>query len=85
MTVVVSMVSVTSVTAGTLLGTRFSKLPPVAVEIVASTLPASLYTSSAGAGTVTVPVVLPASIVITAPLDRVTVTGEPAALVKVAV
>ncbi|MNF60821.1 hypothetical protein D3C81_1519900 [compost metagenome] len=41
-TVVVSMVSVTLVTAGTVLGTRFSKLPPVAVEIVASTLPASL-------------------------------------------
>jgi hypothetical protein len=32
-----------------------------------------------------VPVVLPASMVITAPLLRVTVTGEPAALVRVAV
>jgi hypothetical protein len=29
LTVEVSMVSVTSVTAGTVLGTRFSKLPPV--------------------------------------------------------
>ena len=34
---------------------------------------------------VTVPVVLPASMVMTEPFDRVTVTGEPAALVSVAV
>ena len=84
-TVELSMVSVTLVTAGTVLGTRFSKLPPVALEMVASTLPASLYTSSAGAATVAVPEVAPAAIVITAPLLKVTVTGVPAALVRVAV
>ncbi|MNF60820.1 hypothetical protein D3C84_424430 [compost metagenome] len=41
-TVVVSMVSVTLVIAGVVLGTRFSKLPPVAVLMVACTVPASL-------------------------------------------
>ncbi|CAH0324636.1 hypothetical protein SRABI130_05977 [Pseudomonas sp. Bi130] len=41
-TVLVSMVSVTVVTAGAVLGTRFSKLPPVAVEMVAWIVPASL-------------------------------------------
>jgi hypothetical protein len=35
LTVVVSMVSVSLVTAGTVLGTRFSKLPPVALVMVA--------------------------------------------------
>ncbi|MNF88333.1 hypothetical protein D3C84_708260 [compost metagenome] len=42
LTVVLSMVSVTSVAAGVVLGTRFSKLPPVALSMLTSTLPASL-------------------------------------------
>ena len=40
-TVVVSMVSLTAVTAGDESTTRFSKLPPLAVLMVADTLPAS--------------------------------------------
>ncbi|MNH13706.1 hypothetical protein D3C79_732870 [compost metagenome] len=85
LTVVVSMVSVTWVTAGCLLIARSSKLPPVAPVMVALTLPASMYTSSAGAGTLAVPVVLPASMVMVAPLLRVTVTVVCALLLKVAV
>ncbi|MCY1444194.1 hypothetical protein D9M71_606500 [compost metagenome] len=85
MTVEVSMVSVTSVTAGSLLTTRFSKLPPSALSMVTPTLPASMYTSSPGAATLTLPSVWPAAMVITAPLLRVIVTGVPAGLVRVAV
>ena len=48
---VVSIVSVIAVVAAAGLTARLSKLPPVALEIVADTLPASTYTSSPGAGT----------------------------------
>ena len=43
--------------------------------MVADTLPASTYTSSLGAGTLTLPLLAPAAIVIVAPLLSVTVTG----------
>jgi len=84
-TVLLSMVSVMSVTAGVLSTTRFSKLPPVVLVMLASTLPASLYTSSPGAATVMVPVLAPLAMLITAPLLRVTVMAVPAGLVRVAV
>jgi len=83
--VVVWMVSVTAVTAALSLTVSCSKLPPVVPVMVAETLAALMYTSLAGAATVTVPVVLPASIWITAPLLRVTVMAVSALLVKVAV
>ena len=50
-----------------------------ALLIVADTLPASTYTSSLGAATLTVPVLAPAAMVIVAPLLSVTVTGVCAA------
>ena len=84
-TEVLLTVSVTLVVAAAGLTARFSKLPPAALEIVADTLPASTYTSSPGAATLTVPVVAPAAIVIVAPLLRLTVTAVCAALVNVAV
>jgi hypothetical protein len=59
-----------------------SNVPPVAVLIVADTLPASMYTSSPGARTFTEPVLAPVAMVIVAPLDSVTVTGDAAALVN---
>ena len=83
--VVVSTVSVTLVTAAVGLIARFSKLPPVAVVIVADTLPASTSASSAGAATVTVPVEAPARMVICALFDSVIVTSVPAGLLSVAV
>ena len=85
LTVVVSAVSVMAVVAGAGLTARFSKLPPVALTIVADTLPASTYTSSVGAATVAVPLLAPAAIVITAPLLRVIDTGVLAGLVRLAV
>ena len=84
-TVVASVVSVMLVVAAAGFTTRDSKLPPVAVAIVAETEPASMYTSSLGAATETVPVVAPLAIVITAPFDKVTVTAPCAALVRLAV
>ena len=84
LSVVVSSVSVMLVTAGAGLIARLSKLPPTADARVAETDPASAYTVSAGAGTLTVPLDAPAAILITAPLDRVTVTGVPAGLVRLA-
>ncbi|MNJ81675.1 hypothetical protein D3C77_805920 [compost metagenome] len=53
--------------------------------MVTSTVSRSMYTSSSGASTVTVPVVAPAAMLITAPLLRVTVIAVPAGLVSVAV
>ena len=73
------------VTAAAVLIARFSKLPPVALEIVADTLPASTTTSSLGAGTLTLPALAPAAMVIVAPLLSVTVTALCAALVSAAV
>ena len=60
-------------------------MPPEALLIVADTLPASTYTSSPGAATLTVPELAPAAMVIVAPLLSVTVTGVCAALVSDAV
>ena len=56
-----------------------SKLPPVALLMVADTLPASTYTSSLGAATLTLPEVAPAAMLMVAPLLSVTVTGVCAA------
>ena len=84
-TVVVSVVSVMEVVAAAGFTTRLSKLPPVAEAIVAETDPASMYSSSLGAGTLTVPLDAPLAIVIVAPFDSVTVTAPCAALVKLAV
>ena len=82
---VVFTVSVTVVTAGVLSTARLSKLPPVADTMLRDTLPASTYTSSLGAGTLTLPLVAPAAMVIVAPPFSVTVTVLWAALVSVAV
>ena len=84
-TVVVSSVSVMVVTAGTLPTVRPSKPPPLVAAIVAATLPASTYTSSFGAATAIEPVVAPAAMAITAPLDSVTLSGVFAACDNVAV
>src|SRR5512138_1755506 len=69
-TIVVSIVSLTPVVAGVGSTTRFSKPPPVALLIVADTLPASRYTSSLGAAMLTVPLLAPAAMPIVAPLDN---------------
>ena len=84
-TVVVSVVLVMVVLAAAGLTASCSKLPPEALAIVADTLPASTYTSSAGAFTLTEAELAPAAIVIVAPFDSVTVTGLCAALVRLAV
>ena len=84
-TVVGSSVSAIAVTAGAGLMFNVSKPPPVALASVTDTVPASTYTSSAGAGTVTVPVVAPVAMVITAPLDSVTFTGASAGVSSEAV
>src|SRR5262245_28378378 len=84
-TVVVSIVSVTAVVAAAGLTASCSKPPPVAVLIVADTLPASTITSSAGAGTLTMPLLALAAITIDAPLLSVTVTGVCAGAVSDAV
>ena len=85
LTVVVVAVSVTVVTAGAGLTARFSKLPPAALLICALTEPASTYTSSPGAATLTLPLLAPAAMVMVAPLFSVTVTAVCAALVSDAV
>ena len=77
--------SVTVVTAGTLPTARPSKPPPLVPAIEADTLPASTYTSSLGAATAIEPVVAPAAMAITAPLDSVTLIGVFAACYNVAV
>ena len=84
-TVVESTSSVTLVLAAAGSICSDSKLPPVAVAIVALTVEASRYGSSPGAATVTEPVVAPAAIAIVAPLDSVTLTAVCAAFVNVAV
>ena len=85
LTVVTSIVSVIAVVAVAGSIARFSKLPPVALTMVVATLPASTSTSSLGAATLTVPELVPAAMVMLAPLDRFTVTGEAATLVSDAV
>ena len=84
-TVVVSIVSLTAVVAAAGLTTSVSKPPPMALAIVADTLPASTIASSPGAGTLTLPLLAPAAMVIVAPLLSVTVTADCAALVSDAV
>ena len=83
--VTVSSVSVIAVTAGVLLTSTFSKLPPLVLLIVVETEPASTYASSVGAATDTEPVLAPAAMLIIAPFDRVTVIAAPAGLVSDAV
>src|SRR5258706_10121019 len=85
LTVVVSIVSVTEVVAADGLTTSDSKLPPDALLIVADTLPASTMASSPGAATFAVPELAPAAMVMVAPLDKLTVTADCAALVSDAV
>ena len=84
-TVVVSTVSVIAVETGAGSMARFSKLPPVAVLMLADTLPASTYTSSPGAGTLTEPELAPAAMVMFAPLLKATLTAVNAAAVNEAV
>ena len=84
-TVVVSSVSVIDVVAAAGLIARDSKLPPLALLMVALTLPASRYTSSLGAGMLTLPDEAPAAMLIVAPLDSVTVVTVPAGLFRLAV
>ena len=67
-TVVVSSVSLIVVVAAAGLTASASKPPPLAPVIVADTLPASTYTSSLGAATLTLPLVAPAAMLIVAPL-----------------
>ena len=67
-------VSVTDVVAAAGLIASVSKLPPDAVLMLAETLPASAYTSSPGAATLTLPELDPAAMTIVAPLDGVAVS-----------
>ncbi|MNN93541.1 hypothetical protein D3C81_2120100 [compost metagenome] len=53
--------------------------------MVTLTSPASMYTSSEGAGRVMLPSVWPLAMVMTSPLLRVTFISVPAGLVRVAV
>ncbi len=86
MTVVVSTVSVTCVVAGIVGGVTVMPLPPLVPVTVTSIWVGSLYTVSFGAsGTLTVPVVAPAGMTMTAPLDRVIVRSVSGAWVRVAV
>src|SRR5512134_2709099 len=83
-TVVVSIVSLIAVVAAVGSIASCSKLPPDVLEIVAETLPASMNTSSLGAATLTLPMLAPAAIVITAPLLNVTVIAVCAGAVSAA-
>ena len=74
-TVVVSIVSLTVVTAGAGLTARLSKPPPVAVVMRLVTEPASTYTSSPGAARLMLPLLAPAVMVMASPLSSVTVTA----------
>jgi len=65
-TVVVSIVSLTCVTAGVASTARLSKPPPVALTIVVLTSPVSRIVSSPGAATLTEPKLAPVAIVIAA-------------------
>jgi hypothetical protein len=85
LTVVVSRVSVTPVTAGVASCTSDSKPPPLAPVMLTETLPASVYTSSPGAATEMLALVLPALMTICCPFESCTVTGVCAAFVSVAV
>jgi len=64
---------------------NFSKLPPEVSVIWTVCVLLSMNTSSLGAGTVTVPTVSPALMVIDEPLSNFSVTSVPALLESVAV
>ena len=85
LTVVASIVSVMAVLAE--LGSMATRMPPPEVlAICAETEPGSTYTSSlAGNGTLMLPLVCPAAIRMTAPLDKVTLRSLSGAWVMVAV
>ncbi|MNT19588.1 hypothetical protein D3C72_1548530 [compost metagenome] len=85
LTVTVSILSLITVEAGVGFGVSCSKLPPVALSMVTLTVEPLLYTSLAGVWKSTLPWVLPASMVMVWPLDRVTVTGVCAGLLRVTV
>ncbi|MNH35639.1 hypothetical protein D3C79_963430 [compost metagenome] len=85
MTVVVSMVSVTLVTAAVLLTSSFSKSPPVVPVTVTLRFSASRYTSSLGALMVIDASFEPAAMVIVSPLLSLITRSVPALLVRVAV
>ena len=70
LTVVVPMVSVMLVLAATVEAARLSELPPVAPVMLRLTVLLSRYTSSSGAATLTVPLVLPLAMVMTLPPFR---------------
>jgi hypothetical protein len=73
---VLSVTSVTLVDTGVLIGTSFSKLPPATPVMLLSTGALPLITSS-GAVVVTVPLVLPTSMVMVSPFFSVTLTALP--------
>ncbi|KWV78896.1 hypothetical protein PFL603g_01663 [Pseudomonas fluorescens] len=80
-----SIVSLIVVVAPLPATSSFSKLPPVVSVILTVCVLLSMNTSSVGAGTVTVPTVSPALMVIEEPLSNFSVTSVPALLLKVAV
>ncbi len=80
-----SMVSLIVVVAPLPATSNFSKLPPVVSVILTVCVLLSMNTSSVGAGTVTVPTVSPALMVIDEPLSNFSVTSVPALLESVAV
>ncbi len=80
-----SMVSLIVVVAPLPATSSFSKLPPEASVILTVWVLLSMNTSSLGAGTVTVPTVSPALMVIEEPLSSFSVTSVPALLESVAV
>ncbi|MNP47729.1 hypothetical protein D3C76_1417980 [compost metagenome] len=82
---VVSMVSVTLVTAAMLLTSSFSKSPPVVPVIVTLRSSASRYTSSLGASMVIDASFEPAAMVMVSPLLSLMTRSVPALLLKVAV
>ncbi|MNT75656.1 hypothetical protein D3C72_2145700 [compost metagenome] len=80
-----SMVSVTWVTALARLIASCSKSPPLVLVIFAWTEPASMYGSSPGALMVMLPWVAPLAMVMLSPLLSAMVIAVPALLDKVAV
>ncbi|MNC79354.1 hypothetical protein D3C75_1318140 [compost metagenome] len=77
--------SVTAVATGKRLVSTSSKLPPLWVAIAVTTLPPSMYGVFACTAKFAEPVMAPAAMLITTPLNRVTVMAVPAGLLRVAV
>ena len=73
------------ITAATVEAARLSKLPPVAPVMLRLTVLLSRYTSSSGAATLTVPLVLPLAMVMTLPPVMVTSTSPCAVAPRLAV